>query len=317
LFAVNPEGMQGLSSGKLGSSTTADVPTPPTVVVSNLTNTSMIISFAQPEGNGQPATTFDAFVCYAGTDDCPWSSKGLTIASELCEDYPGWEYDNKLSCSQMVGIYAPLCDSPLGAGDWDGGTGVLGAEACCNTCGGTGGIKGNAVSMVEPTGLIPGRNYTVQVEAFNSKGSSGNTTVYEADGVTPKVFTTPAPPMKPDPVFRAQTLDGLDYAVSIHVMWREPFDNGVPIEKYYLDMPLDFAEPLELDYHVAPQYILGPLVPGTTHDFRVMAKNAEGDSAYSDKFSWSTEEAAPGKPVAPPSLTDENGCSETDARILT
>ena len=83
-------------------------------------------------------------------------------------------------------------------------------------------------------GLRPSRASGIRLElewpeALNGIGSSGNATAAEES-------TTKAVPMDAYPPFLAPTLDGLDPASNLHVMWHAPFANGEPIEKYYLEV---------------------------------------------------------------------------------
>eukprot|EP00966_Prymnesium_polylepis_P298630 6901057-Prymnesium_polylepis.1 len=134
--------------------------------------------------------------------------------------------------------------------------------------------------------LTSGRNYTVEVEALNSVGTSGR---IAASGI----YTTLDVPLKGDPPYRAPTIEGLSLHTTISVRWLPPFDNGDSITGYNLTID-GFSE-----MRAVPQYTKVGLHPGTSHHFFVRAINGIGQSPESDMVTFWTVADVPGTPPTP------------------
>lgn len=161
------------------------------------------------------------------------------------------------------------------------------------------GVQSSSRVSAVLSGLDSGRNWTIAVEALNSIGSGGNVTLAE-------VYTTLAPPLRPDRPFRANPLPGLPLTTTIHVKWVAPFDNGVGIEDYNLTI-LDLEKQTKR-HVVIPHIANGPgiyeytsigLYPSTSHKFSVVARNALGVSTPSEEAELTTDDDKPGTPPAP------------------
>ena len=76
-------------------------------------------------------------------------------------------------------------------------------------------------------------------------------------------------------------MPGLVDTTSIQVVWAPPDEHGVPIDGYELDVNGDIVS-LGADIR---QYVLGGILPATTHSFSLRAHNAYGWSAWSPKAS--------------------------------
>ena len=117
--------------------------------------------------------------------------------------------------------------------------------------------------------LTPGRNYTVNVEAHNEVGGSGNTTTPQ------RFFTTYSVPQVPNVPVLGPPLVGLSNRTTIHAVWNRPFANGVAITSY--DLRVDGVPgTLEASHALFPQHIFVNLIPGTVHNLSVQANNAKG-----------------------------------------
>lgn len=72
---------------------------------------------------------------------------------------------------------------------------------------------------------------------------------------------------------------------SVDLAWQEPFDGGVPLTTYQVRYSPDGTNwtTTEID-SVVPEYTVTGLAHNTEHRFLVAAKNALGDSAYTDEL---------------------------------
>ena len=141
-------------------------------------------------------------------------------------------------------------------------------------------------------GLPSGRNYTLALEAINSVGSSGNTS---AAGV----HTTRAVPMQGNPVAKTSLLPGLSPRNTMRVMWAAPYDNGLPISEYALNLDgVDRTVPAS-----DPQYLATDLYPGSWHNFSVRAINSLGAGSASPIMTYMTNVDVPGVMPQPSLLT--------------
>ena len=145
--------------------------------------------------------------------------------------------------------------------------------------------------------LPPARNYTVFIEVFNGVGSSGRI-------AAPGVFTTSDVPMQGYPVALAVPLPGLPAETTMRVIWAAPFDNGVPITSYILN--IDGAE-VAVD-GTTFQFTRINLHPGSWHNYSVRAVNSLGEGTASPHVTFQTATdvpAAPGRPLLKTLLFEE------------
>ena len=152
------------------------------------------------------------------------------------------------------------------------------------------------------TGLETGRNFSVHVDAFNSVGSSGNTSA-------PETVTTLAAPMQGHPPRLPSRLPGLDFTTTIHVVWDPPYANGVPISNYTIQV--DGEAPVTV---LDSQFSRGGFFPGTDHSFRVRAVNGLGAGEFSEAVTFTTDKDVPGTPPSP--LTISVSSSEIRLRVV-
>ena len=147
-------------------------------------------------------------------------------------------------------------------------------------------------SAVQATisGLTPGVNYTLAVEAFNEMGSSGNATAPAPPYTTYSVPQQPALPVLGPP------LPGLPLTTTIHAVWSPPFANGLPLERY--NLLVDGAPLTMLATLGYPQQVYVGLLPGTPHNLSVQAVNSKGAGPFSDVAVFRTDDAPPGKPTS-------------------
>ena len=95
-------------------------------------------------------------------------------------------------------------------------------------------------------------------------------------------------------------MPGLVDTTSIQVVWAPPDEHGVPIDGYELDVNGDIVS-LGADVR---QYVLGGILPATTHEFSLRAHNAYGWSAWSPKSEYTTDKTTPATPVPPKTEAD-------------
>ena len=163
------------------------------------------------------------------------------------------------------------------------------------------------------SGLPAGRNFTLQVNAHNSVGSSGNRTL---ECASEPCVTTHAVPMRANTPSRDEPLAGLPLDTTILVTWVPPFANGLPITSYNLVVDgLPTAVEATSD---APQFLHFGLLPGTEHTYSVSARNALGVGGLSDVLTAATANAVPATPLPPATdtVTDEaSGAEELHVTI--
>ena len=231
--------------------------------------TSLDVSWKEPENNG-------AFLNDYKVHACVWDWETETTAKTLSgEDDCIPPVPAQYSAGCPAAYWNAATSPPCGAAD-------------------------HVPTTVTP--LVPGLNYTVSVEAFNDKGSSGLAAV--------AVATTRAPPLKPYPPFEVEPpLDGLARNTSIHVMWHAPYDNGDPITRFGLEV--DGAVVNLTASAAVPQYIASALEPGVAYSFRVRAENSYGVGAWSEPFDTSTEASVPGRPTGPPEVIEDTESAVT------
>ncbi|XP_069464673.1 usherin [Ambystoma mexicanum] len=139
-------------------------------------------------------------------------------------------------------------------------------------------------------GLVPFSNYTVQINASNSRGS-----------LTSDLITLAMPPGAPDGVQPPRLLSAAP--TSLQVVWAPPARNNAPgLPTYRLQMRPRHSTGGSLELLTSPSaslsHVTRELQPCTEYDFRVIASNSHG-STYSNWVTMTTEEDAPG-PIDPP-----------------
>ncbi|KFO25414.1 Usherin [Fukomys damarensis] len=147
---------------------------------------------------------------------------------------------------------------------------------------------------VPVVGLVPFSNYTVQVNASNSRGS-----------LVSEPVTITTPPGAPDGVLPPRLSSATP--TSLQVVWSTPARNNAPgPPQYQLQMRLTRASlgfrELFPNPSASLSYEVSDLQPYTEYEFRLVASNAFG-SAHSSWIPLLTAEDAPG-PMEPPILQD-------------
>ena len=145
-------------------------------------------------------------------------------------------------------------------------------------------------TAVTASGLKPGRNYSVNVEAVNEVGSSGKTSAPKSFYTT---YSTPQTPLIP---VEGPPLIGLPNTTSIHAVWNAPYSNGLPITSYRLLVDGN-EKTLDASQALFPQLISVGLIPGTVHNLSVQAWNAKGPSGLSPTAVFVTASDVPGAPL--------------------
>ena len=155
--------------------------------------------------------------------------------------------------------------------------------------------------------LPSGSNCSITLTANNSLGPGPPATF---DG---EYYTWHAPREGNVPA-RVAALPGVPATTVLHISWAPPFSYGLPIEHYHL-IADGGAEQIIEDVS-APQFLLVGLIPGTTHNFSVAARNAIGRGPFSSVAEYWTHSDVPGVPIAPTASTG-NGQSAASARETT
>ncbi|XP_003474286.2 usherin isoform X2 [Cavia porcellus] len=154
--------------------------------------------------------------------------------------------------------------------------------------------SGEANLWVPIVGLVPFSNYTVQVNASNSRGS-----------LISDPATIVMPPGAPDGVLPPRLSSATP--TSLQVVWSTPARNNAPgSPRYQLQMRLARSTLGFLELFSNPSaslhYEVSDLQPYTEYEFRLVASNGFG-RAHSSWISLLTAEDKPG-PLEPPILLD-------------
>ena len=138
------------------------------------------------------------------------------------------------------------------------------------------------------TGLSPGTRKYYQIRAHNSQGPG--------PWSDPKNATTQAD--VPDKPVLTATANG---QTKIDLTWEEPEDNGASISRYELQVSDDgnsgWTNLATSISSTARSYTHSNLSPGTTKHYRILARNSQGPSEWSDPKNATTRVGVPDAPV--------------------
>lgn len=268
------EGGRSAESTPLLASTIAAVPSPARGISVQIHQDSpaFTIQWSPASGNGAAISHYTIEVCEAsngvpsegaesnicGQPTCTPEVLNTVAGTFTCRQRIEWlsySYSAATACSLVAGEYAAQC-GPC-AFQW----------ALCQTV-----VAAGSATQATVSGLSPGRNYTVGIDATNAVGSSGKSTAFGT-------HTTFDVPMKGWQPARSIALGTLDAKTDIHVVWAAPYANGDQIVAYELEIDGKVTTRLA-DVNVQ-QYIVTGLHPGTSHVFRVAATNSRGRGPFS------------------------------------
>ncbi|RUS77546.1 hypothetical protein EGW08_014700 [Elysia chlorotica] len=160
-------------------------------------------------------------------------------------------------------------------------------------------------------GLLPGRSYLFQVQAFNRAGLYvGPSTSFDVKGLAPATTYTfrvqainsagpglfspvaqyQTPASSPGPIASIKVVPDATWA---RLSWRQPHTNGSDITSYNIDVS-DRPTPLSVD--PLTEYLLEGLQPETTYKIRVQAVNSIGVGPYSNSVKVTTRALPPSPP---------------------
>jgi hypothetical protein len=151
---------------------------------------------------------------------------------------------------------------------------------------------------IEYTGLEPGLMYTARIRGMNSVGKGA------WSEASLSAYTRATTPMKPNPpVIESSSLR------SIFFTWDTPYDGGSALTGYTVELLNSYKDDDGNNKHKtvdlprsANYFNWQGLFPGKSYRFRVLAKNAIGDSEYSELNSIEnsfTTTAPPEQPLNP------------------
>ncbi len=147
-------------------------------------------------------------------------------------------------------------------------------------------IAGSATTYTD-TGLAPGTKYTYRLVAVNAGGDSP----WSND---PSATTDP---IRPEPVTDLTAAKDADNgAREINLSWTAPHDNGADITSYTLQRKAgsgDYANVSTTIAGAATSYSDTGLTPATAYTYQILAVNSEGNSAWSNDPSETTDNAPP------------------------
>ncbi|KAK2143631.1 hypothetical protein LSH36_825g03009 [Paralvinella palmiformis] len=138
---------------------------------------------------------------------------------------------------------------------------------------------GSALSYEVKGTLNPATSYSFRVQALNSAGA----------GPFSAIATCMTPPSSPGPVMSVRASAT---ATSIHLVWKEPLNNGSPILSYNINV----GEKLVMSVDNILDYVIDDLVPETTYRIRVQAVNEIGVGAFSSPVKVATHSLPPSPP---------------------
>lgn len=135
-----------------------------------------------------------------------------------------------------------------------------------------------ADTSLQLSGLANNTTWYWRVFAANSYGTSPTSATWS--------FTTVALPQPPAaPVLLAPANGALDQPLSLQLLW----NSSLAATSYTVQWSTNSAFTSASSQTLADTSLnLGPLSPGTTYYWRVLASNAVGDGAYSNAFSFTT-----------------------------
>ncbi len=137
------------------------------------------------------------------------------------------------------------------------------------------------------TGLTPGVEHGYQVHATNAVGDGVSSNVARAT-------TDAAAPAAVADLLAAK--DATNGSTEIDLSWSTPYDLGAPISGYTLQRKAGSGNYADLSTAISATsttYSDTGLTPGTTYTYRIRAKNSEGDAAWSNEASATTDATAP------------------------
>ncbi len=167
---------------------------------------------------------------------------------------------------------------------------------------------GASATSYSDTGLTPGTKYTYQIQAVNSVGSAGWSN-------QPSATTDKAAPAAVSDL--TATKDATNSSTEIDLSWSAPADDGgASITGYTLQRKAgsgDYAVVSSSIAATSTSYSDTGLAPGIAYTYRIRATNSEGDGAWSNEPSATTDSTAPDA-VTDLSATKDatNGAREID-----
>ncbi|MBN1696102.1 MAG: fibronectin type III domain-containing protein [Spirochaetales bacterium] len=142
--------------------------------------------------------------------------------------------------------------------------------------------------------LLPGTRYTYRIMAFNNAGSSGFSP--EINVMTEEI--PHEPPSAPDDLVAAVLS-----AHEIRLEWTDTADNEAGFVIEARSSEEDIFTEIKTVSRDTRQTVIGSLSHSTTYFFRIKARNAAGDSAYTGPASATTLTPQPVPPSPPESFT--------------
>ena len=293
-----------------------DTPATPTVTVRSAT--SLLVSWTEPDDNGDPITGYDLQYRETGTSDWTQVSDetgtSYTIAGLSLET----EYEVQVRATNSVGDsdwsssgtatttstvpYAPAAPTVTALSatstsvSWsapsdDGGETITGYDLQYRETGTSdwSQVDDETGTSYTITGLSAGTEYEVQVRATNSLGDSD----WSTSGTAKTTSTAPDTPTLTVTVRSA---------TSLLANWTEPDDNGEPITGYDLQYRTTATSTptwSQVDDQTDTSYTIAGLSLETEYEVQVRATNSVGDSGWSSSGTATTTSTVPYAPSAP------------------
>ena len=297
-------------------STVPDTPATPTVTVRSAT--SLLVSWSEPDDNGDPITGYDLQYRETGTSDWTQVSDETGTSYTITGLSLETEYEVQVRATNTVGDsdwsssgtatttstvpYAPAAPTVTALSatstsvSWsapsdDGGETITGydlqyRETSTSDWSQVDDETGTSYTI---TGLSAGTEYEVQVRATNSLGDSD----WSTSGTAKTTSTAPDTPTLTVTVRSA---------TSLLASWTEPDDNGEPITGYDLQYRTTATSTptwSQVDDQTDTSYTIAGLSLETEYEVQVRATNSVGDSGWSTSGIATTTSTVPYAPAAP------------------
>ena len=323
--ATDPHGGSASIEVTITVTDMAEPPGPPAVSIAGQTRTSLVVEWTAPDNAGRPAVT-DYDVEYRRASDTDWTDHthdGPGLSAVIGPLSPGTDYEVRVLARNHEGdgLWSDLAEgttvtnsAPIVADDEITTTRSLPENSVQGTS------VGGPVSATDPddgdtlTYRITGPNPSgFTIDSTSGQLRSGPAENYDFENPTKKSYAVTVTATDPHEgsASIAVTITVTDMAeppdspvvsiagqtrTSLTVGWTAPDNAGRPA---ITDYDVEYRRTVDADWtnhtHDGPglSAVIGPLSPGTEYQVRVLARNHEGDSPWSNPAQGTTVTNSP------------------------